>query len=64
MNVAAPILTSEMVELSQLGYAIESHPHFGSRLLGTPDRLIADDLKARLAVGGGKLVIGSEILVF
>ena len=49
-----------VAELQQIGYAIEAHPHFGYRLLGVPDRLIADDLLARRQAR----VIGSEILVF
>ena len=40
-------LTAEIADLERLGYTIESHPHFGYRLLGTPDRLTADDIKAR-----------------
>ena len=53
-------VTAEIAQLEQLGYTIESHPHFGYRLLGTPDRLTADDIKARLKTQ----LIGSEILVF
>jgi BirA family transcriptional regulator, biotin operon repressor / biotin---[acetyl-CoA-carboxylase] ligase len=51
---------SEIADLEKLGYVIESHPHFGYRLLASPDRLTADDIKARLKSN----VIGSEILVF
>jgi BirA family biotin operon repressor/biotin-[acetyl-CoA-carboxylase] ligase len=59
---ARPIrrLQEELAELQQLGYNIESHPHFGYRLLGTPDRLTADEIKAELKTN----LIGSEILVF
>jgi BirA family biotin operon repressor/biotin-[acetyl-CoA-carboxylase] ligase len=53
-------ITAEIADLEKLGYTIESHPHFGYRLLGTPDRLTADDIKARLKTR----IIGSEILVF
>lgn len=53
-------LQDELAELQQLGYTIESHPHFGYRLLGTPDRLTADEIKAQLKTS----LIGSEILVF
>ena len=45
-------LATELAELGRLGYAFESHPHFGHRLVTSPDRLIADDLKARLPVAG------------
>ncbi len=53
-------LHEELAELQQLGYTIESHPHFGYRLLASPDRLTADDIKAQLKSS----VVGSEILVF
>ena len=49
-----------LAELQQLGYGIETHPHFGYRLVAGPDRLMADDLRARLQTK----VIGREILVF
>jgi len=57
---SASAITTEIADLEKLGYTIESHPHFGYRLLGTPDRLTADDIKARLKTKR----IGSEILVF
>ena len=60
LKLSAPAVTIEIKNLEELGYTIESHPHFGYRLLGTPDRLTADDIKARLKTQ----VIGSEILVF
>jgi len=53
-------LPTTAVTLEKLGYTIESHPHFGYRLLGIPDRLTADDIKARLKTK----LIGSEVLVF
>lgn len=56
----APNAVHEITELRQLGYDIEIHPHFGYRLLAAPDRLTADDLRARLQTR----VIGTEILVF
>jgi BirA family biotin operon repressor/biotin-[acetyl-CoA-carboxylase] ligase len=60
LKLSSSAVTTEIAELEKLGYIIETHPHFGYRLLGTPDRLTADDIKARLKTG----VIGSEILVF
>jgi BirA family biotin operon repressor/biotin-[acetyl-CoA-carboxylase] ligase len=60
LKLPADQLAREIAELRQLGYNIETHPHFGYRLLGAPDRLTADDIKAQLHAG----VIGSEILVF
>jgi BirA family biotin operon repressor/biotin-[acetyl-CoA-carboxylase] ligase len=59
-HAAPESVTSEILELQQLGYNIESHPHFGYRLLDTPDRLTADDIKARLRT----VTIGSQIMVF
>jgi len=49
-------------ELRGLGFEIESSPHRGYRLLHSPDRLLADDLVARLA--GQVKVIGRDIRVF
>ena len=60
LKLSATAVASEIGELEKLGYTIESHPHLGYRLLGTPDRLTADDIKARLKTK----LIGSEILVF
>jgi biotin-(acetyl-CoA carboxylase) ligase/REP element-mobilizing transposase RayT/biotin operon repressor len=60
-------VTAEIAELQGLGYRIEVHPHLGYRLVVMPDRLIADDINARLESLGVKWkprVIGSEILVF
>ncbi len=51
---------SEIGELERLGYTIEAHPHLGYRLLDTPDRLTADDIKAQLHTN----IIGSDIHVF
>jgi len=59
-HIAGHALATELAELRRLGYQIESHPHHGYRLASAPDRLTADDIKARL----GNTVIGSEILVF
>jgi BirA family transcriptional regulator, biotin operon repressor / biotin---[acetyl-CoA-carboxylase] ligase len=60
LHQSATAVTAEIVELEKLGYTIEAHPHLGYRLLGTPNRLTADDIKARLKTS----LIGSEILVF
>ena len=68
------VLEAEIAALHGLGYVIELHPHRGYRLLESPDRLMADDLEARLesfevrhdaaVVAGRTRVIGSEIMVF
>jgi BirA family biotin operon repressor/biotin-[acetyl-CoA-carboxylase] ligase len=60
LKLSTSVVTGEIDELEKLGYTIESHPHFGYRLLGVPDRLTADDIKARLKTKR----IGSEVLVF
>src|ERR1043166_918442 len=60
LNAPLRRISTEIAELQQLGYSIESHPHFGYRLVGSPDRLTADDIKARVRTR----IIGSEILVF
>jgi len=60
-------VAAEIAELQGLGYRIEVHPHLGYRLVAMPDRLIADDIKARLESFHARSkprVIGSEILVF
>ncbi len=60
LKLPAAGVTAELGELKELGYKIEAHPHLGYRLLETPERLTADDIRARLKTR----VIGSEILVF
>jgi len=73
-------VVAEIADLEKLGYKIEAHPHLGYRLLEAPDRLTADDIKARLETVGANSIrhrsrlqtapttarraIGSEILVF
>jgi len=59
-QAADSAVVAELADLQKLGYRIESHPHLGYRLLGAPDRLTADDIKAQLK----SQTIGSEILVF
>lgn len=51
LRMPADQMAREIAELRQLGYNIESHPHLGYRLLGVPDRLTADDIRARLTQG-------------
>lgn len=47
-------------ELTGAGYELSHHPHLGIRIEQTPDRLIADDLQARLA----GVELARRILVF
>ena len=54
-------LTERLSELRALGYEIESTPHLGCRLLGSPDVLHADDLVSRLPE---PRVVGRDIQVF
>ena len=49
-----------LARLRDAGFEIENRPGFGWRLLSSPDRLIADDLRARL----GGCDLAREILVF
>jgi BirA family biotin operon repressor/biotin-[acetyl-CoA-carboxylase] ligase len=74
LKATAPKVSAEIAELQKIGYDIESHPHLGYRLVGVPDRLTADDIKARLDSPRAAAkwnrnknvapIIGSEILVF
>ena len=61
-QLAAPLpaIQTRLAELCGAGFEIEERPGLGYRLLGSPDRLIADDLRARL----GECPLVREILVF
>lgn len=61
LGVTRAAIWARIEELRELGYQIEASPHRGYRLLGSPDRLHADDLAARL---GLVRVIGRDIRVF
>jgi len=54
---------AHLTGLRAAGFDIELKPGFGYRLLGNPDRLIADDLWARLESVGGISFL-REIIVF
>ena len=69
LNISRAAIWSRIEELRQLGYEIEAGPHFGYRLVNSPDALHADDLLARLAESppgrtGKPSVIGRDIQVF
>jgi BirA family biotin operon repressor/biotin-[acetyl-CoA-carboxylase] ligase len=51
---------ARVAELQAAGFEIEEHPALGYRLIGAPDRLIADDLAARL----GDCPLVRELMVF
>jgi BirA family biotin operon repressor/biotin-[acetyl-CoA-carboxylase] ligase len=61
LGVSRAAVWARIEELRQLGFDIEAGPHFGYRLIGSPDALIADDLLARL---GKTKIIGRDIRVF
>lgn len=61
LAISRAAVWSRIEELRQAGYDIEAGPHFGYRLVSTPDALHADDLLARL---GGARIIGRDIQVF
>ena len=62
IQIGAPLgaVESGLAELGAAGFEIEDRPGLGFRLLGAPDRLVADDLGARL----GDCSLVREILVF
>ena len=60
-GITAVALARRVVELRALGYDIESTPHLGYRLLGSPDVLHADDLLSRLP---SIRIVGRDIQVF
>ena len=61
LGVSRAAVWARIEELRRLGYEIEAGPHFGYRLVHTPDVLHADDLLGRL---GRPKVIGRDIRVF
>ena len=48
LGVSRAAIWARIEELRKLGYEIEAGPHFGYRLLSSPDLLYADDLLSRL----------------
>ncbi len=61
LGISRAAVWARIEELRSLGFDIEASPHFGYRLVGSPDALHADDLLARL---GKTKVIGRDIRVF
>lgn len=61
LHISRAAVWSRIEDLRKLGYEIEAGPHFGYRLAGEPDALLADDLLARL---GKTKIIGRDIHVF
>ena len=60
LGAPVPLVEAALARLTDAGFDIETRPGFGCRMLGSPDRLIADDLHARL----GRCALAGEILVF
>src|SRR5476651_527426 len=61
LGISRAAVWARIEELRRVGYNIEAGPHFGYRLISSPDALHADDLLARL---GKTKVIGRDIQVF
>jgi BirA family transcriptional regulator, biotin operon repressor / biotin---[acetyl-CoA-carboxylase] ligase len=61
LGISRAAIWARIEELRALDYDIEAGPHFGYRLISSPDALHADDLLARL---GRTKVIGRDIRVF
>src|SRR5450755_3717677 len=61
LGISRAAVWARIEELRSLDYDIEASPHFGYRLVSSPDALHADDLLARL---GKTKVIGRDIQVF
>ena len=61
LGISRAAVWARIEELRRVGYEIEAGPHFGYRLVSSPDALHADDLLARL---GPTQVIGRDIQVF
>lgn len=55
------VVTQRVSALCDLGYEIQSTPHFGFRLVSVPDLLHADDLISRLSP---QRIVGRDIQVF
>ena len=61
LAISRAAVWARIEELRHAGYEIEAGPHFGYRLVSSPDALHADDLLARL---GKTKVVGRDIRVF
>lgn len=61
LAISRAAIWARIEDLRKVGFDIEAGPHFGYRLAGEPDALLADDLLARL---GGTRVVGRDIQVF
>lgn len=67
IGLSPKVVAESVAGLNEAGYEIEFSPHHGYRLVAAPDRLISDDLIARLSLLGHAGVerrLGREIVVF
>src|SRR5271170_1093723 len=48
LKISRAAVWARIEELRQVGFDISASPHFGYRIVGEPDALLADDLLARL----------------
>ena len=60
-GISRAAIWSRVEDLRQVGFDISASPHFGYKIIGEPDALIADDLLARL---GKTKIVGRDIKVF
>jgi BirA family biotin operon repressor/biotin-[acetyl-CoA-carboxylase] ligase len=60
LRIGTDVVVAHVQALCDAGFEIENRPGLGYRLLRSPDRLIADDLKARL----GQLRSVRDVIVF
>ncbi|MGH7953355.1 MAG: biotin--[acetyl-CoA-carboxylase] ligase, partial [Limisphaerales bacterium] len=49
LKISRAAVWARIEELRQIGFDISASPHFGYRIVGEPDALLADDLLARLS---------------
>jgi BirA family biotin operon repressor/biotin-[acetyl-CoA-carboxylase] ligase len=61
LKISRAAVWARIEELRRVGFDISASPHFGYRIVGEPDALLADDLLARL---GKTKIIGRDIRVF
>lgn len=61
LKISRAAIWARIEDLRKAGFEIEASPHFGYKIIGEPDALIADDLLARL---GKDKIIGRDIRVF
>ncbi len=54
LDISRAAIWARIEELRQVGYDIEASPHFGYKLVNSPDALHADDLLARLQMRWGE----------